>query len=173
MRRALDRARAVSRETGGGHAGGERRIIPAATRAQRRSHSRHEVNTVSTQLVASVRDRILPMLQVVANEYRTRVPAGYPIVNDNQAQGVIGIELDPAHSLYFVTDGDSLFADFYYRSTRYDARSSASREKFGGAPFQDRRPLPADISDQGLRNLIAELQSRYNSQQLIIHITDT
>ncbi|MCC6792091.1 MAG: hypothetical protein IT336_10405 [Thermomicrobiales bacterium] len=128
---------------------------------------------MSTQLVTSIRDRIVPMLQVVAAEYRGRVPAGYPIIDDNPAQGLIGLQLDPAHSLYITSDGDRLYADFYYRSTRFDARSSASREKFAGAPFQDRRALPADISDQGLRNLVAELCSRFNSQQLIIHITDT
>lgn len=128
---------------------------------------------MSTQLVESIRERILPMLQVIAAEYRGRVPAGYPLVTDNPRQATVGIELDPAHSLHIVSDGAQLFADFYYRSTRYDARSSASREKFGGAPFQDRRPLPANVTDQALRNLIAELISRFNSQQLIIHITDT
>lgn len=113
------------------------------------------------------------MLQVVAKEYRGRVPAGYPVVADIPQQATIGIELDPTHSLHIVSEGDRIFADFYYRSSRYDARSSASREKFGGAPFQDRRVLPGDISDQGLRNLIAELCSRFNSQQTMIHITDT
>lgn len=113
------------------------------------------------------------MLQVVATEYRSRVPAGYPVVTDNPAQGTVGIELDPGHSLYFVSEGDQLFADLYYRSSRFDARSSASREKFGGAPFHDRRPLPSDISDQGLRNVIAELISRFNYQQTFIHISDT
>jgi hypothetical protein len=128
---------------------------------------------VSTQLVEGIRDRVLPMLQVIADEYLGRVPAGYPIVTDNTALGTVGIELDPAHSLHFVSDGEHLFADFYYRSSRYDARSSASREKFGGAPFPDRRPISPQISDQGLRNLIAELASRFNSQQNILYITDT
>lgn len=128
---------------------------------------------MSTKLVESVRDRILPMLQVIAEEYRGRVPAGYPVVVDLPDQATVGIELDPAHSLHIVSDDSRLFADFYYRSSRYDTRSSASREKFGGAPFQDRRGLPSNVSDQGLRNLIAELISRFNAQQTIIHITDT
>lgn len=128
---------------------------------------------MSAQLVASVRDRIVPMLEYVAQEYRTRVPAGYPVIVDQPEHGTVGIELDNAHALYVVSEGGNLFADFYYRSTRWDARSSASREKFGGAPFQDRRPLPADVSDQALRNLIAELLSRFNYEQNLIHMTDT
>jgi hypothetical protein len=128
---------------------------------------------VSTQVLNDIRDRVLPMLQVTAREYVGRVPEGYPVIIDEPQAGTVGIALDPAHSLNFITDGDSVYVDFYYRSSRWDARSSASREKFGGSPFQDRRVLPASISDQGLRNLIAELNSRFNSQQTIIHITDT
>jgi hypothetical protein len=127
---------------------------------------------VSTQLVHDIRDRVLPMLQAAAQSYRGRVPAGYPIVVDRPEQATVGIELDPAHALYFTLDGDQLVADLYYRSSRYDARSSASREKFGGAPFQDRRLVASDVTDQALRNLIAELSSRFNFQQTIIHITD-
>ena len=128
---------------------------------------------MSIELVHSVRDRILPMLDVVAKEYRFRVPAGYPVVTDLPLQGTVGIELDPDHSLYLVAEGDDLFADFYFRSSRYDTRATASREKFGGSSVQDRRPVSPEISDQGLRNLVAELCSRFNSQQTLIHITDT
>jgi hypothetical protein len=128
---------------------------------------------VSTLALNDIRDRVLPMLLVNAREYWGRVPDGYPVVVDEAQAGTVGILLDPAHSLHFITDGDTLYVDFYYRSSRWDARSSASREKFGGSPFQDRRIVPATISDQGLRNLIAELNARFNSQQTIIHITDT
>jgi hypothetical protein len=113
------------------------------------------------------------MLEVVAEEYRLRVPQGYPIVVDLPEQGTLGIELEPGHALHIISVGDQLYAQTYYRSTRYDARSSASREKFAGSPVDDRRPISPSISDQGLRNLIAELCSRFNSQQLLIHITDT
>jgi hypothetical protein len=123
--------------------------------------------------VSAIRDRILPMLEQVANEYRYRVPEGYPVIVDTPNQGVVGIELDPSYALYIISDGMQLYADVYSRSPRNDARSSASREKFGGAPDSDRRPLDPNISDQGLRNLIAELMSRWNFQPLIIHITDT
>jgi hypothetical protein len=128
---------------------------------------------VSTQAIDGVRDRIIPMLQYIAEEYRGRVPVGFPVIVDLPEQATVGLELDPGHSLYVVSDGEKLFADLYYRSSRWDARSSASREKFGGAAFDDRRPLPSDPSDQTLRNLVAELISRFNNQQTILYITDT
>lgn len=128
---------------------------------------------MSTQLVEIVRDRMLALLHYVEAEYQGRVPDGYPVIVDEPEQGVVGIQLDPAWSLNLVADGGQLYADFYYRSSRWDARSSASREKFGGAPLEDRRALPANPSDQALRNLVAELLSRFNAQQLLIHITDT
>ena len=123
--------------------------------------------------LSGVRERMLPMLRFAAGEYQERASAGYPVLIDGVETGAIGIELDPSHALYVVEEGEQLFADFYYRSSRTDARSSASREKFSGAPFNDRRPLAADASDQTLRNLIAELMSRWNIQPGIIHITDS
>jgi len=113
------------------------------------------------------------MLRVVAEEYRQRVPAGYPVVVDMTVGGALGIELDPSHALYLVSDGERVFADLYYRSARDDARTSASREKFGGVPFDDRRPIAVPPSDQDLRNLLAELMSHWNFQPGIIHITDS
>lgn len=129
--------------------------------------------TVTTATVAEIRDRILPMLVHVANEYRYRVPAGYPHVVDLPEQQLVGIELDPNYSLYICSDGDGLWADVNYRDARTDNRSSAGRAKFSGSPVSDRRPIDPTISDQALRNLLAELISRWNFQPLIIHITDT
>ena len=122
--------------------------------------------------LSSIRERFLPMLRFAQQEYGYRVPAGYPVILDNVEQGVVGIELDPAHSLNITTDGKALYADVVYRSSRYDARSSASREKFGGRSVVDRRPLEGEVSDQTLRNLLAELMSRWNQQQTILYITD-
>jgi hypothetical protein len=113
------------------------------------------------------------MLAYAQQEYGFRVPTGYPVIHDEANRGVVGIELDPGNSLNITTDGSKIFADVTYRSTRYDARSSAGREKFSGQSIVDRRELSPDISDQALRNLLAELMSRWNSQQLLIHITDT
>ena len=113
------------------------------------------------------------MLRLAADEYRHRTPPGYPVVVDDPENGTIGIEIDASYVLYVVAEGDQLYADLYYQSPRNDARSSASREKFGGLPFSDRRPLSPDVSDQALRNLIAELMSRWNFQPGVIHITDS
>ncbi len=121
----------------------------------------------------NVRDRLLPMLEQVAAEYSERSPGGYPAITDAVRQGVIGIEIDPSYGFFVTTDGAGLFADFYFRSHRIDARSSASREKFAGRPTDDHRALSAHPSDQELRNLLAELISRWNTQPGLIHITDT
>ncbi len=128
---------------------------------------------MSVQQLEGVRERLLPMLRFAAEEYRHRTPEGYPVVVDTLESGAVGIELDPDHALYVVSDGDQVFAEFYYRSFRNDARTSSSRQKYGGLPFPDQRTLQPDASDQALRNLIAELMSRWNFQPGIIHITDS
>lgn len=128
---------------------------------------------MSIDQLQSIRDRFLPMLNFAMHEYEYRVPAGYPVIHDEVTRGVVGIEIDPGNSLNITTDGERLYADVCYRSTRYDARSTAGREKFAGQSIIDRREIDPGISDQALRNLLAELMSRWNSQQLLIHITDT
>jgi hypothetical protein len=128
---------------------------------------------VSVDQLLTIRDRFLPMARYIGQEYQFRVPAGYPIIHDDVNRGITGIELDPSHSLYLTSDGDALYAEMTYRSSRFDTRSSAGREKFGGRPVVDRRPLAVDITDQALRNLLSELMSRWNSQQTLIHITDS
>jgi hypothetical protein len=128
---------------------------------------------VSVEQIQMIRDRILPMFRVAAEEYRTRVPVGYPNIVDTPDRGVVGFELDPNYALYVVSDGSQIYADLYAMDPRNDARSSASRAKFGGLPSESRRPLDPGASDQTLRNLISELMSRWNFQPTIIHITDT
>ena len=128
---------------------------------------------MSVDQLQAIRDRFLPMARYIVQEYQFRVPAGYPVLHDDANRGVTGIELDPSHSLYLTSDGDALYAELTFRSSRFDARSSAGREKFGGRSVVDRRPLPVDVTDQALRNLLSELMSRWNSQQTLIHITDT
>ena len=123
--------------------------------------------------LAGLANRFEPMLEQVQAEYRDRVPAGYPTISRDTSRGNYGIQLDPNFSLFLTTDGEQLFADMTYRSSRTDARSSASREKFAGMPVFDRRPIEHTISDQELRNLLAELLARFNMQPLLIHITDT
>lgn len=120
----------------------------------------------------SLRPRFLPMLQAAALQYRNRVPDGYPSILDTPESGTIGMEIDPSHALYLVRDGDRVSARMYRRAPRTDARATAGRQKYGGVPFSDDRELGSDISDNELRNLIAELMSWYNTQPGLIHITD-
>jgi hypothetical protein len=129
--------------------------------------------TGSVEMLEQVRERIIPMLRLVAKEYQGRVPEGYPNIVDSVSNGLVGIEIDPSFAVYVTSEGNELFADFYYRSSRTDARSSASREKFAGSPVYDRRPLSPYVSDVQLRNLIAELMSRHNFQPGLIHISDS
>jgi hypothetical protein len=124
-------------------------------------------------MLEQVRNRLLPMLQLVAEQYRPRVAEGYPVVVDAVPQGLIGLEIDPNYALYITSDGGQLYADFYYRSTRNDVRSSASREKFAGSPVYDRRPISPALTDVQLRNMVAELMTRHNFQPGLVHITDS
>ena len=128
---------------------------------------------MSSEMLEQVRVRFLPMVHLVASEYRPRVPEGYPIVVDAVDQGMVGLEIDPSYALYITTDGTELYVDYYFRSTRDDARSSAMREKFAGAPVYDRRPLSPLVSDQQLRNMVAELMARHNFQPGLVHISDS
>jgi hypothetical protein len=122
--------------------------------------------------LAGIRDRMLPMLELAADRYRGRVPEGYPNVVDTVDSGVIGLEIEPSYALYITSDGTGVWADIYRRNPRTDNRASASREKFGGMPFNDQRPLRADVSDQELRNLIAELMADFNWYPNLINTTD-
>lgn len=127
---------------------------------------------MSIETLAGIRDRMLPMLQLVADQYRDRVAAGYPNVVDEVDRGMIGLELDPSHALFITSDGTDLMAELYLRNTRDDNRSGGSRQKFSGMPFNDQRPLAPDASDQDLRNLIAELMREFNHQPGLMYITD-
>ncbi|MGC4192569.1 MAG: hypothetical protein QM589_15615 [Thermomicrobiales bacterium] len=127
---------------------------------------------MSAERLSEIRDRMVPMLQVAVEQYQRRVPAGYPHLVDAVENGTFGIEIDPSHALFVTSNGSDLFAEIYRRNPRTDNRSSASRQKPAGVPFSDRRPLPANVDDQALRNLVAELMSYFNQQPGMIHITD-
>ncbi|MCA9860754.1 MAG: hypothetical protein KC438_13580, partial [Thermomicrobiales bacterium] len=107
--------------------------------------------------LSGLANRFEPMLEQTMRDYAGRVPEGYPNISGDAARGSYGIQLDPSFALFLVTDGERLFADMTYRSSRTDARSSAGREKFSGMTIFDRRPIEHTISDQELRNLLAEL----------------
>ena len=128
--------------------------------------------TLSDEALRAIRDRMLPMFEVAVDQYRYRVPRGYPNVIDTPESGTIGIEIDANHALFVTSDGPDLYAELYRRTQRTDNRAGANYQKYGGLPFSDRRPLGTDATDQDLRNLIAELMSYYNQQQNILYITD-
>jgi hypothetical protein len=121
----------------------------------------------------ALRTRMLPMFQAVAKEYETRSDPGYPVVADNVEGGYFGILLDPTYALYVMTDGERVFAQINMVGWRTDVRSSANKEKFTSLPFEGERPLSSDMSDNQLRNLIAELLSYYNTQPMMIQTTDS
>lgn len=122
--------------------------------------------------LAEIRSRFIPILKVTANQYAGRVPAGYPNIVDNQDGGTIGIELDPNFAVYVTEDADGTFAEVYKRDPRIDARATAGRQKYAGAPVSDRRPVSGDLTEQDLRNLVGELKVAFNTQPGIIYITE-
>ncbi len=124
------------------------------------------------QELKDIRDRILPMMEVAAEQYKGRVPAGYPMIVDEVSRGTVGLELDPNFALYITEDSGGLSAEVYRRLSRTDNRSTAGRQKYGGAPLSDRRPLAADVDDQTLRNLIAELKNYLNVQPGYLYLSD-
>ena len=128
---------------------------------------------MANEMLEQVRNRLLPMLHLVADQYRPRVAEGYPVIVDAVPQGLIGLEIDPNYALYITSDGEQLFADYYYRSSRNDVRSSASREKFAGSPVYDRRPISPALTDIQRRNMVAELMARDNYQPGLVHISDS
>ena len=147
---------------------GSQPVVRRSSKAYRSSGE----SPVSVQSLIGIRDRMVPMFAVAAEHYRHRVPAGYPNVIDQPDRGTIGLEIDPNYALFITTDGVDLFAEIYRRSPRTDNRAGAAFQKNSGLPFNDRRPLAPNASDQTLRNLIAELMSYFNVQPNLIHITD-
>lgn len=127
---------------------------------------------MSVDSLRDIRDRMLPMLELTSNKYGNAVPTGYPRVIDNPEGGTIGLEIDSSFALYISSDGTNLFSEIYRRSHRTDNRAGAAYQKYGGQPFFDRRPLSPAVTDQELRNMIADLMSYFNLQPGLIHITD-
>lgn len=122
--------------------------------------------------LAAIRDRFVPILNVTVDQYKDRVPAGYPNLIDDVNRGTIGLELDPSYAVFVTEDDTGLYAELYKRDPRIDTRANAGRQKYAGVPFSDRRELAADVTDQELRNLVAELKSAFNTQPGIIYITE-
>ena len=92
----------------------------------------------TVEQLQGLRDRVMPMLAQVAEDYRDRTPEGYPAITDAASEGVVGIEIDPSFGLFFTTDGTGLFADLYTRSHRIDARASRDEQARNGRMIRRR-----------------------------------
>lgn len=134
-----------------------------------------ETNEIQTlEEMRTLRDRMLPMLNIVGEEYDTRTEPGYPVIFDNvEDGGYFGVNLDPGYGLYIMTDGQQIFAQLNIIAWRTDVRSSANKEKFASLPFDGVRPVSNEMSDAQIRNLISELLSHWNRQPLNIRISDS
>ncbi|MBA2452597.1 MAG: hypothetical protein H0V47_05465 [Chloroflexia bacterium] len=122
----------------------------------------------------TIRSRVLPILEATRAAYVGRVRNGYPTLIDNvQRGGVFGLNLDPGFGVYFMTDGQTLFAEIHRVSLRTDTLSAANYEKFSGSPVQDRREIDESWNDLQFRNLISELLSLWNTQQTVVYRVDS
>lgn len=122
----------------------------------------------------ALRERMLPMLRTVAMEYRTRTDPGYPIILDNvESGGYFGIMLAPGYGLSIMAEDGAVVAQLNIVGWRTDVRSSASKEKFASVPFAGTRPISSRMSDGLLRNILSELLSFFNTQPLMLNVTDS
>ncbi len=136
--------------------------------------STETTETQTLEELRTLRDRLLPMLQIVGAEYDTRTEPGYPVIFDSVEEGgYFGVNLDPGYGLYIMTDGQEIFAQLNIIAWRTDVRSSANKEKFASLPFDGVRPVSNEMSDGQLRNLISELLSHWNRQPLNIRTSDS
>lgn len=122
----------------------------------------------------TIRSRVLPILEATKAAYIGRVRDGYPTIVDNVPRGgVFGLNLDPGFGVYFMTDGQTLFAEIHRVAQRGDTLSAANREKFAGAPVQERHDIDESWTDIQFRNLVSELLNRWNTQQTVIFRVDS
>lgn len=124
--------------------------------------------------LAGVRATVLPILQAITAEYAARARPGYPRVVDNVQQGgVFGLNLDPGYGVYFMTDGDDVWAELHTIHLRTDALSAANVERFAGRPEIERLDVAPNWTDLDYRNVVARLLSAWNYQQLMIFKVDS
>jgi len=121
-----------------------------------------------------IRVRVLPILEAIKTEYTGRTRKGYPAIIDNvQRGGVFGLTLDPGWAIYFMTDGERVFAELHETSLRTDTLSMANVEKFAARPSIDQREVDETWTDRDFRNLVSELLHGWNYQQLRIYRVDS
>ncbi|TVR74476.1 MAG: hypothetical protein EA415_05525 [Sphaerobacteraceae bacterium] len=121
-----------------------------------------------------LRDRMVPMFEVMCEEWVNRTEPGYPVIFDNvESGGYFGINLDPGYGLYVMVDDGQILAQLNVIAWRTDVRSAANREKFSSMPTGGVKPVSSAMSDNELRNLISELMAHWNVQPLVIRVTDS
>lgn len=121
-----------------------------------------------------LRDRMLPMLEVLREEWDSRTEPGYPVIFDNvDSNGYFGISLDPGYGLFVMIDEGQLTAQLNVVKWRTDVRSAANYEKFASLPGGGLKPVSPEMSDNQLRNLLSELLSHWNIQPMVIRVTDS
>lgn len=155
----------------------ERAVAKASARLAANNGSRSsEVALPSETLgqLRALRERMLPMLRTVAMEYRTRTDPGYPVILDNvESGGYFGILLAPGYGLSIMAEDGEVVAQLNIVGWRTDVRSSANKEKFTSVPFAGTRPVSSRMSDGLLRNILSELLSFFNTQPLMLNVTDS
>jgi hypothetical protein len=118
---------------------------------------------------------VMPMLEACRDEYAGRGRPGYPHLVDNvERGGVFGINLDPSFGAYFMTDGESVYAEIHRVALRTDTLSAANYEKFSGRPSQERVDLDlnGDLIRQS-RNIISRLLNAWTQQQTFLFRVDS
>jgi hypothetical protein len=156
---------------------------PQPTNIETGAGAAAEVETPSTpqaspsDLLAAleaIRERVLPILESVRREYAPRVQGGYPTVIDNVRRGgIFGISFAPSFGVYFMTDGQKLYAERHTVALRTDTLSAANSEKFGGHPDIIQREIDNTWTDLHFRNFVSELLSKWNFQQTRIFRVDS
>ena len=121
-----------------------------------------------------LRDRMIPMFEVLAEDWESRTEPGYPVVFDNvDDNGYFGLNLDPGYGLYVMIDNGQIVAQLNVIAWRTDVRSAANYEKFSNLPTGGVKIVDPAATDSQLRNLIAELLAHWNVQPLVIRVTDS
>ena len=125
---------------------------------------------MSAERLSEIRDRMLPMMQVAAGSISSGCPVAIRTLSMPSRMGPSGsrsIRATPLRDLEWQRPFAGSIAAIRAPTT---GRAPAARSRRGA--FLDRRPLSANVDDQTLRNLIAELMSYFNQQPGLIHITD-
>ncbi len=121
-----------------------------------------------------LRDRMLPMLQELARQFRGRAVPGYPvIVDDVERGGYFGIALGPGYGLYVTAEPDRLVVQLQTVSWRNDVHAAAGRERFGATPRVTTFPISTAMADAQIRDFLARVSASWHKQPLLIHQSDS